>query len=85
MNKIMGVQFQRNGKMYYFDANGIETEVGYYVIVDTVRGPDLAEVVMAPREMEQLQKAEAVFRKGSVHGLPEKDRGAQAGDETGIR
>lgn len=60
MSMIMGVQFQKNGKMYYFDANGIEARNGEYVIVDTVRGIDLGEVVLAPREMSTIPETEAL-------------------------
>ena len=52
MGKLIGVQFQKNGKLYYFDANGFEVKPGEYVIVDTSRGPDLAEVTMGPRETD---------------------------------
>ena len=45
MVTIIGVQFQKNGKLYYFDANGLDVKPGDYVIVDTVRGNDLGEVV----------------------------------------
>ena len=60
MSRILGVQFQKNGKMYYFDANGIEVQNGSFVIVDTVRGLDLGEVVLAPREMDSLQETESL-------------------------
>ena len=50
MGTIIGVQFQKNGKLYYFDANGFQVKPGEYVIVDTVRGYDLGEVVLGPRE-----------------------------------
>ena len=53
MAKIIGVQFQKNGKLYYFDPNGIETKVGDYVIVDTSRGHDLGEVVFGIREISE--------------------------------
>ena len=53
MGKIIGVQFQKNGKMYYFDLNGFEVKSGDYVIVDTVRGPDLGEVIMSGREIDE--------------------------------
>ena len=33
MGKLIGVQFQKNGKLYYFDANGFEVKPGDYVIV----------------------------------------------------
>ena len=52
MGNVTGVQFQKNGKLYYFDSNGFTARVGDYVIVDTVRGLDLGEVIMAPREVE---------------------------------
>ena len=57
MGKIIGIQFQNNGKMYYFDANGFEVKPGDYVIVDTARGQDIGEVVMGAREAD-----ESVFR-----------------------
>ena len=60
MDRIIGVQFQKNGKMYYFDANGIEAQNGSFVIVDTVRGFDLGEVVLTPREIPMLQDTESL-------------------------
>ena len=53
MGKLIGVQFQKNGKLYYFDADGFEVKPGDYVIVDTVRGNDLGEVVLGPRESDK--------------------------------
>ena len=52
MGKIIGVQFQKNGKIYYFDANGYETRTGDYVVVDTARGYDLGEVSIGTREID---------------------------------
>ncbi len=52
MGTIIGVQFQKNGKMYYFDPNGFDIKTGDYVVVDTARGPDLGEVIMGTREIE---------------------------------
>ena len=60
MAKIIGIQFQKNGKMYYFDANDVEANNGSFVIVDTVRGLDLGEVVMSPREMSVPQEADSL-------------------------
>ena len=53
MGRIIGVQFQENGKMYYFDSSDIEVRTGEYVIVDTARGNDLGEVVMGTREVDE--------------------------------
>ncbi len=52
MVSIIGVRFQQNGKMYYFDADTFSPVMGDYVIVDTSRGPDLGEVVMGVRQVE---------------------------------
>ena len=52
MGKLIGVQFQKNGKLYYFDSNGLEANPGDYVVVDTSRGYDLGEVVMGAREVD---------------------------------
>ena len=52
MVTIVGIQFQKNGTLYYYDVNQLETRVGDYVIVETVHGPDLGEVVVGCREVE---------------------------------
>ena len=51
MARVTGVQFQKNGKMYFFDPMEFEPHQGDYVIVDTVRGVDLGEIVMEPRDV----------------------------------
>lgn len=47
---VVGIRFKDSGKTYYFDPNGIEAlSQGDYVIVETVRGPELAKVAYPPR------------------------------------
>ena len=53
MATIIGVQFQKNGKLYYFDSNGIEAKTGDYIIVDTARGYDLGEVIIGARDIDE--------------------------------
>lgn len=53
MEQVIGVQFQKNGKIYYFNANGIIVSPGQYVIVDTTRGQDLGEVLIGVREADE--------------------------------
>ena len=53
MGKIIGVQFQKNGKLYYFDANGFDVKAGEFVVVDTARGYDLGEVSIGAREIDE--------------------------------
>ena len=62
MVSIVGIQLQKNGKIYYFDANGLEVKPGDYVIADTARGTDLGEVSTNPREVED-DAAPASLRK----------------------
>lgn len=52
MVSIIGVRFQQNGKMYYFDADTFTPVPGNYVIVNTEKGIDLGEVVMGVRSVE---------------------------------
>ncbi len=43
---IVGIRFQRVGKIYHFDSSGVlDLKVGDYVVVDTVRGRQLGEIV----------------------------------------
>jgi cell fate regulator YaaT (PSP1 superfamily) len=41
---MVGVQFRRAGKIYDFDAGALSLRIGDQVVVDTDRGPTLAEV-----------------------------------------
>ncbi len=50
MPLVVGIRFKDSGKTYYFDPNGIEALAqGDHVIVETVRGPELAKVAYSPR------------------------------------
>lgn len=50
MPVVVGIRFKDSGKTYYFDPNGIEALAqGDHVIVETVRGPELAKVAYSPR------------------------------------
>ena len=56
MAKVIGVQFQNNGKVYYFNPGGLELHAGDYVIVDTERGEDLAEVALESFDFQPTEK-----------------------------
>lgn len=49
MIEIIGVRFKSIGKIYYFDPLGEEYEKGDFVIVETVRGIEIGEVVLENR------------------------------------
>lgn len=66
MTEILGVRFKRAGKVYYFDAAGIELEVGDYVVVKTARGLEMGSVTIAPRQVladEATTELKPVLRK----------------------
>ena len=85
MGKIIGVQFQKNGKLYYFDANGFEVKPGDYVIVDTARGHDLGEVAMGPRDIDEetwknpLKKTIRIASEQDIqHGIDNREKEKEA-------
>ena len=47
MPEIIGVQFQRVGKIYYFDSSEANIETNTNVIVETARGVEYARVALA--------------------------------------
>lgn len=53
MVEIVGVRFRKAGKIYYFDPKGLTLEVGRKVIVETVRGLEIGDVVIANRMVEE--------------------------------
>src|SRR6185437_10799457 len=50
-NSVAGIRFRNAGKIFYFHAAGMRLEVGEYVVVETVRGPEIGRVVIAPEEV----------------------------------
>lgn len=48
---VVGIRFKDSGKTYFFDPRELELEIGQSVIVDTVRGPELAKVAYARHEV----------------------------------
>ena len=52
MTKIVGIRFQRAGKIYYFDPADYELEVPMHVIVETARGVEMGTVLIPPKEVE---------------------------------
>ena len=46
MKTIVGVKFKKPGKMYYFDPQDLELEVGTKVIVETALGDEYGEIMI---------------------------------------
>lgn len=57
MKEIVGVRFKSVGKIYYFSPGDIKANVGDHAIVETVRGVECGEVVIANREISDEQIA----------------------------
>lgn len=51
MVKVVGVKFKTAGKVYYFDPDDLQVEVGTNVIVETARGMEFGTVNMAEKEV----------------------------------
>ncbi|MGN0633273.1 MAG: stage 0 sporulation family protein [Oscillospiraceae bacterium] len=51
--KYIGVRFKKVGKVYYFSPNGLDIACGDKVIVETIRGVECGDVVIADREIEE--------------------------------
>ncbi len=51
MKEIVGIRFKSVGKIYYFSPQNIKAEVGDMAIVETVRGVECGEVVIANRNI----------------------------------
>jgi len=70
--RVVGVRFRRAGKIYYFDPGDIDPGVGDTVVVETIRGLEVAEVVVAGRtvpEEEISQPLRPVVRKATPEDL----------------
>lgn len=51
MKKIVGVRFKKPGKIYFFDPQNIDINMGDKVIVETSMGEEFGEVVVSKREL----------------------------------
>ena len=65
MVKVVGIRFQRAGKIYYFDPLDYDLETAMHVIVETARGVEMGTVLIPPKEVEDdkvIQPLKPVIR-----------------------
>lgn len=65
MIKVVGIRFQRAGKIYYFDPLDYDLETAMHVIVETARGIEMGTVLIPPKEVdddEVVQPLKPVIR-----------------------
>ena len=53
MIRVIGVRFRNVGKIYYFSPKNLEIKAGDHVIVETARGVEYGNVVLAPRDVKE--------------------------------
>ncbi|MDM8000155.1 MAG: stage 0 sporulation family protein [Dehalococcoidia bacterium] len=84
---VVGVRFQRAGRVYYFAPGDLELRVNDQVVAETERGPKLGRVVIAPRQVMASQLTEPlkpVLRLatpedlGKLEALRAREREAQS-------
>ncbi|MEC9485190.1 MAG: stage 0 sporulation family protein [Candidatus Izemoplasma sp.] len=71
-NTVVGIRFKPVGKKYYFDPNNIELEQYDKVVVETVRGIELGEVIEEQKEIadsEIISTLKPILRKATNKDL----------------
>jgi cell fate regulator YaaT (PSP1 superfamily) len=72
MPEIVGVRFKRAGKIYYFDPVGIDLKVYDYVVVQTARGVEMGQVIIAPKQVaasELTAELKPIVRKAEPEDI----------------
>ena len=57
-NTVVGIRFKSAGKKYYFDPQGISFEMCDKVVVETIRGYELGEVIENTKDVEDSELIE---------------------------
>ncbi|HAH86797.1 MAG TPA: stage 0 sporulation protein [Armatimonadetes bacterium] len=68
MPLVVGVNFRKSGKAYYFDPAGIALSEGDPVIAETARGIEFGEVTIAPKDVleeEIVSPLKKIIRKAT--------------------
>lgn len=55
MTVVVGIRFKDSGKTYYFDPGDLALHQGDIVIVETVRGPEMAKVAYERRDVPESE------------------------------
>lgn len=71
MANIIGVKFRSRGKLVYCDAGEISLQVSDYVVVDTGRGLDVAEVITLEAPSQPGGQSIMVVRRAEAEDLEE--------------
>ena len=80
MVTVIGVRFRSAGKIYYFSPNEYDIKVGDNVIVETARGVEYGNVVIANREISE-EEVVAHLKEVIRVDTPEDDEKERANKE----
>ena len=84
MTNVVGVRFKRAGKIYYFDPADIELEAGDYAVVNTIRGLEIGQVIIAPTQVvaeEITGPLNSVVRKAEPEDIEQSTELEQKAEE----
>lgn len=70
-NKVVGVRFKTAGKKYYFDPEDFELSLGDEVVVETVRGLEIGEIMEEVKTIDDKELASSL--KPVLRKATEKD------------
>jgi len=72
MADIVGIRFQKAGRVYYFDPDDTDLEVNDHVVVKTTQGLELGQVVIAPTQVldsELKEPLKPIVRKAEAEDI----------------
>lgn len=81
--EVVGVKFKSSNNVYSFDPNGLEVNIGDYVIVDTEKGTDLGRIFKGKQEIDSstllspLKKVVKLATKEIIEKAEEYDKEAE--------
>lgn len=84
MTEIIGVRFKDVGKIYYFSPSGSKIECGNHVIVETARGIECGEVVIANRKVDDkkvIQPLKSIMRIATEKDLETQQKNREKEQE----
>lgn len=77
MNKVIGIRFKPVGKKYYFDPAGYSLNIGDKIIVETIRGIELGEVIESVKDLSDddlISSLKPVIRMATVEDISRHKR-----------
>lgn len=72
--QVVGINFLRGGKVYYYLPNHMQFELGQKVIVETPKGLEMATVVLPIKEVEGMDITSKIVRMATKADLEKVDK-----------